>query len=357
MDSMQDISESKIFKKEDVLSPEYLPEMLPFRENKVKQVADNLLPAASNRKPQNTFLFGPPGIGKTASARFVFREFEDFSRIKAIYINCWDYRTASAVLAKIAIDMGMFVPRKGIGKDEVLEKVIETCKKTNKGFVVCLDEVDQLEQEALYDLLRINQYVATPFGLVFISNNPHVFMDCEPRIRSSLDVVEVEFEPYSLDEMKKILDERVKYSFNNVEQGVVLLCANHAVKNGGDVRIGLQCLMKAGRLAEQEHADTLQVSHAKKILHDIKPVKPEILLEKVNDTEKIIVEIAREKKMLSGELYGEYCKRVGKPIDERSFRDCINHLDEIGLIKVVDRKRGVRGQTREITAKKTKLSL
>jgi len=357
MDSMQDVSESKIFKKEDVLSPEYLPEMLPFRESKIRQIADNLLAAASNRKPQNTFLFGPPGIGKTASARFVFREFEDFSRIKAIYINCWDYRTAHAVLAKIAIDMGIFVPRKGIAKDEVLEKVIETCKKTNKGFVVCLDEVDQLEQEALYDLLRINQYVATPFGLVFISNNPHVFMDCEPRIRSSLDVDEVEFQPYSLDEMKKILDERAKYSFNNVEQGVVLLCANHAVKNGGDVRIGLQCLMKAGRLAEQEHANMLQVNHAKKILHDVKPVKPEILLEKVNDTEKIIVDIAREKKMLSGELYGEYCRRVGKPINERSFRDCLNHLAEIGLIQAKERKHGIRGQATEITAKKTKLSL
>jgi cell division control protein 6 len=353
---LQDISESKIFKKEDVLSQDYLPEILPFRESKIRQIADNLQPAATNRKPQNVFIFGPPGTGKTASTKFVFREFENYSRIKTIYINCWDYKTAHAVLTKIALDMETFVPRKGIAKDEVLEKVIETCKKTNKGFVICLDEVDQLEEEALYDLLRINQYVSTPFGLIFISNNSHVFMNCEPRIRSSLAVDEIEFEAYSLEEMKNILQERVKYAFHNVEGGVVLLCANHAIKNGGDVRIGLQCLMKAGRLAEQEHANRLQVNHVKKVLQGVKPVKPEILLEKVNDTEKIIVEIARGKKMLSGELYEEYCKRVGKPIDERSFRDCVNHLAEVGLIKVIERKRGVRGHTREITAKKTKLS-
>jgi cell division control protein 6 len=354
---LQDISESKIFKKEDVLSQDYLPEILPFRESKIRQIADNLQPAATNRKPQNVFIFGPPGTGKTASTKFVFREFENYSRIKTIYINCWDYKTAHAVLTKIALDMETFVPRKGIAKDEVLEKVIETCKKTNKGFVICLDEVDQLEEEALYDLLRINQYVSTPFGLIFISNNSHVFMNCEPRIRSSLAVDEIEFEAYSLEEMKNILQERVKYAFHNVEGGVVLLCANHAIKNGGDVRIGLQCLMKAGRLAEQEHANRLQVNHVKKVLQGVKPVKPEILLEKVNDTEKIIVEIARGKKMLSGELYEEYCKRVGKPIDERSFRDCVNHLAEVGLVKVIERKRGVRGHTREITAKKTKLSL
>jgi cell division control protein 6 len=351
-----DISESRIFKKEDVLSPEYLPEMLPFRENKIKQIADNLLPAATNRKPQNTFLFGAPGLGKTASIKFVFREFEDYSRIKTVYINCWDYRTAHAVLAKIALELGAFVQRKGIGKDEVLEKIVEACKKTSRGVIVCLDEVDQLEQEALYDLLRINQYVSTPFGLVFISNNQHVFMECEPRIRSSLGIDEIEFQPYSLDEMKKILQERVKNAFHNVEEGVVLLCANHAVKNGGDVRIGLQCLMKAGRVAEQEHADSLKATHVKKILPALHAVKPDILMEKINDAEKVIVEIARGGNMFSGELYEEYCKRVEKPIDERSFRECVNHLAGIGLIEVVERKRGIHGNTREITAKKTKLS-
>jgi len=356
MGNMLDISESRIFKKEGVLSPEYLPEMLPFRESKIKQLADNLSPAAENRKPQNTFLFGAPGIGKTATAKFVFREFEDFARIKTVYINCWDYRTAHAVLAKIAIEMETFVQRKGVGKDEVLEKIVEACKKTNKGVVVCLDEVDQLEHEALYDLLRINQYVSTPFGLVFISNNPHIFMDCEPRIRSSLDVEEVEFQPYSLDEMKKILQERVKDAFHNVEEGVVLLCANHAVKNGGDVRIGLQSLMKAGRTAEQEHTDRLMASHVKKILPAVKQVKPEILMEKISDVDKVIVEIARERSMLSGELYEEYCRRVEKPVDERSFRDFINHLAGIGLIEVVERKKGIHGHTREISAKKTKLS-
>ena len=76
------IEESKIFKNEEVLSPEYLPEMLSHREQQIKQLADNLLPANRGRKPQNTFVFGSPGIGKTASAKYVFREFENYSEIK-----------------------------------------------------------------------------------------------------------------------------------------------------------------------------------------------------------------------------------------------------------------------------------
>ena len=80
--------ESTIFKNEEILSPEYLPDLLPHRENQIKQIADNLLPASKGRRPQNTFLFGSPGIGKTHAARYVFREFENFSGIKTVYINC-----------------------------------------------------------------------------------------------------------------------------------------------------------------------------------------------------------------------------------------------------------------------------
>jgi len=345
--------ESRIFKNEEVLSPEYLPELLPHRENQIKELANNLLPAAKGRKPQNTFLFGSPGIGKTAVAKYVFREFEEYSGIKTFYINCWDYKTAHAILAKIAVDFGVLAMRKGMAKDEILEKIIEACKKTGKSLIICLDEVDQLvfsEEEALYDLLRINQYVENPVGIVFISNNPYVFTNVDPRIRSSLDIESIEFKPYSLQEMKDILQERIKLAFVAVEEGVLMLAANTAVNKGGDVRVGLECLIKAGRLAEQEHADKVKVEHVKKILPSIKPVKPEILEERVTEDERIILEIVKEKrKIFSGELYEEYCKRIDVPVSERRFRDFVNHLAEIGLIKIRERKRGIRGKTRVIS--------
>jgi len=117
--------ESKIFKNEEILFPEYLPEMLPYRDNQIKRLADNLKPAAAGRKPQSTFLFGPPGIGKTAVTKFVFREFEEYSGIKTFYINCWDYKTAVAILSKVAIDLGTFVQRRSMSKDEIMEKLRE----------------------------------------------------------------------------------------------------------------------------------------------------------------------------------------------------------------------------------------
>src|SRR3990172_2652416 len=252
------MQDETLFAREDVLLPEYLPEILPHRESQIQVIADNIKPAAFGRKPENSFIFGAPGIGKTATAKFIFRQFEEFSgRVKTIYINCWDYRTSHAVLSKIAIDIGQFVQRRGMGKDEIVEKLAEACKKSKKSVVVAFDEIDQLvfsDQEALYDLLRIDQYVDNPFGFIFISNHHDVFAKLEPRIRSSLSIDEIQFKPYTLEEMKDILQKRAEAAFRNIGAGVVQLAAYHAVKKGGDVRAGLEILLKAGRVAEKGNA-------------------------------------------------------------------------------------------------------
>jgi Cdc6-like AAA superfamily ATPase len=88
----------------------------------------------------------------------------------------------------------------------------------------------------------------------------------------------------------------------------------------------------------------------KRILSQVKPAKPEILKEKINDAEKNILESMRGKKCwLSGELYKSYCERVENPVSERLFRDSVNHLAEIKLVKIRERKRGIKGKTRVIS--------
>jgi len=344
--------EETIFAREEVLLPEFLPEALPHRESQRQLVADNIQPAAFGRKPQNTFIFGAPGIGKTATTLFIFREFENFSeRVKTIYINCWDYKTAHAVLSKIALDLGQFVQRRGMGKDEIIEKLAEACKRSRKSIIVALDEADQLvfnDQEALYDLLRIGQYVENQFGFIFISNHQDAFAKLEPRIKSSLNIDEVQFKPYTLDEMRDILQKRAEMAFRKVEPGVVALAAYHAVKKGGDVRAGLEILLKAGRAADKENAGSVLASHVRKIVGDVEKPKPKILKEKISEPERQLMEIVKERKELTaGELFEEYKKRFGElSLSERRVRELINHLEETGLIKSRKALLGSKGNTR-----------
>jgi cell division control protein 6 len=341
-----DLEESKIFKDESALSTEYLPPMLPHREDQIQQLARNLLPASKGRKPQNTFIYGGPGIGKTATVRYVFREFEEYSdRVKCVYVNCWNFKTAVAVFSEAARILEVFVQRRGWSKDEVMARFVEVVKKSKKNLIVCLDEVDQLEHDALYDLLRIEQYVDKPIGLVFISNFKDVFADTEPRIRSSLAVEELEFKPYTMLEMKGILAERAKCALHSIDPAAIMLCANHAVQKGGDVRVGLECLLKAGHAAEDGGASRVSAEHVKKILRAVHAAKPKILREHISNTEGMIMKILGDgKSWKSGELYEAYKKmaksKSSKPITDRAFRDCVNHLAEIGLITIAPKRIG-----------------
>jgi cell division control protein 6 len=341
---MHSLDESRIFKNEEILSTEYLPELLPHREQQTKLLVDNLSPASKKRKPINTFLFGGPGIGKTACAKYVFREFENYSGIKTIYLNCWDFNTSVAILSRLTNELGAFVQRRGWAKDEILDRLIESLKKSNKGLVICLDEIDQLvykDPKALYDLLRINQYVDIPVGLVFISNDPWVFANLEPRIKSSLALEEIEFKSYSMQEIKDILQERTKYAFHRIDDVVILLAANHAIQKGSDVRVGLECLLKAGRVAEQENSDKVKIEHIKKILKEVKEVKPQLIKENVNGTEKNILEILdNEEKLTFVDLYKKYCSIAENPVTERTFRDYLDHLMQLKMIEFRKRKIG-----------------
>jgi len=351
--------ENSIFKNEQVLDPEYLPELLPHREHQIERIANNLTPASKGRKPQNMFIFGIPGIGKTASAKFVFRKFEEFSdRVKTVYINTWDYNTSHAILAKLVVELGFFVQRRGLSKDEVLERLVEALKKS-KSIIICLDEVDQLikkDERALYDLLRLNQYVNNPIGLVMISNYRDIFINVEPRIKSSLDVENVEFKRYTLQEMKDILLKRCRNAFRPgvLEDGVILLCANHAVQRGGDVRLGLECLRKAARISENENTNKITVKYVKQVLKDVKQVKLKMMKEKLKGVEKNIVSLLTEDETTSTEFHKKYIKNFGK-ISQFALMRYVKNLQKDGIIKIRKSRKETRGRKYFISLMKRKV--
>lgn len=334
---------SALFRNESVLSPDFLPAILPFREGQVRQIASNLEPVAEGRRGQSAFVFGPPGIGKTATVRFVFRQFEDeYPGVKTIYVNCWDCNTSMSVMAKVTNELGTFVPRRGLGKDEVGGKFAEAVGKAKGGVVVCLDEVDQLidkEPGALYNLIRIQ--AAVPPTLIMISNDSHVLSRLETRVTSSLSAEEIEFKPYKIGEMRSILAERAKLALSSFDGAAVMLAANHAVQKGGDVRVGLQCLQKAARAAEKEGVSKLLAKHVRSVMAGVGGARSQILEGKLADHERAIVDIVKEASPLSfGDLYEMYTKSVEKPSSERMFQDYVKHLAKSNLVRLSDKKVG-----------------
>ena len=345
--------EKGILKDERFLYPDYVPERLPFRDAEIDSIAFALKPAATGKKPENMFVYGKPGTGKTVTLKYVLGELTEYSdRAKCLYVNCFETGTRHSILAKSTNFFGYAVPHRGLGSEEIYDRFVALLKNREFIPVLVFDEAEQLlkDEEAkklLYDLSRLGEQKKVLLGMVFISNDEFFLSQLDDRVRSSLQASNLKFEPYSPPQLKEILGERAKYAFNpNVlEDDVVPLCAAHAAKNGGDARMAIDTLLRAARLAEKEAAGKVGVKHVRASFMQEKPVKIE-LSSNLTPQEQLILDFIGDGEADAGTIY----KKLGKKFAERTLRKAISSLESKKLVKTKKVVKG-RGFTRIISRK------
>ncbi len=356
-------SEGRIFKDERMLQPQYLPDVLPHREREINQIADALRGAAHGTRPENVLLTGPTGTGKTSCSKYVLKELEEYTqRTVSIYINCWEVATRHGILSMLANALGVVTPRRGVATDEIISSLAEALTKGDRGVVIVLDEVDRLfaakyeEWNVLYDLSRGNELFAARIGIISITNNEELMATMDARVKSSLVQRHIRFRAYSPVELKDILRERAKIAFypDALDAEVVPLCAAVAAKRGGDARVALNALWRAGKLAERENARQVQVEHVKRVKEDLENEKPvrEELEPRLDGLQKRIFEVVKKKgEITSGALYKLFDE------NERTIEEHVSRLEKLGIIeaKLLETKAekgGVGGKTRLIKIKR-----
>jgi cell division control protein 6 len=343
--------EKGILKDERYLYPEFVPERLPFREREISELVFALKPAAMGRKPNSVFVSGGPGTGKTVTLKYVLHELEEFSdRAKCIYINCFETFSRNGILVKTINELGYPVPERGLGSEEIYERLVALLKLKKVIPVIVFDEAEQLlknedSKKLLYDFSRLGEEKGLFLGMVFISNDSFFLSVLDERIRSSLQASCLAFERYSPVELKEILKDRSNYAFfgNAVEEEVIPLCAAHAAKNGGDARIAITVLLKAARLAENEGARHIQLKHVRASFMQEKPVKFEIA-ENLSEQEFLVLNFVADKEVDAGALY----KALGKKFAERTLRKAVSDLEGKKILKTKKVPKG-KGLTRMIS--------
>ena len=348
----------EIFKDERFLYPEFVPERMPFREPEVDGLVFSLQPVLQGKKPQNVFVCGKTGTGKTATVKFVLNELQQYSdRAKGLYINCFQLNTRHSILTQISNFLGDATPRRGIATDEAFAKMLEALKHASFIPVVVLDEADQLlhDKEAsklFYDLLRVVEYGKGRFGLIFISNISNFVALLDDRVKSSLSEQTISFEPYSPKQLKEILNQRVQYAFhsNALDPEVINVAAAHAAKLGGDARIAIECLFRAGREAEKENSEKLEVRHLRKIFSEVDSRALQKAISYLSIAEREILELVPANKAISsGKLFEAYSKASKKPLTQRRFRTLISELEKKQLITAETTVKPPRGRTRMVS--------
>jgi len=349
---------NELLKDERFLYPEFVPERLPFRDSEIDSLVFALQPVLKGKKPQNVFVCGKSGTGKTATVKFVLNELQQYSdRAKGLYINCFQLNTRHAVLTQIANFLGEATPRRGIATDEAYSKVLEALKHTSFIPVVVLDEADQLlhEKEAsklFYDLLRVVEYGKGRFGLIFISNHSDFVQMLDDRVKSSLAEQTVSFEPYSPVQLKEILKQRAQYAFHSsaLDKEVINVAAAHAAKLGGDARIAIECLLRAGREAEKKNAEKVTAAHLKTIFTEVDSRALQKAISYLSPAQKKILSLVpANKPIASGDLFEAYLKAEKNPLTQRRFRSLISELERMNLLTAETVVKKPRGRTRLVS--------
>ncbi len=360
--SRSEKSDRGVFKNEDSLRPEFVPDELPGREADVKEIAACLEPLADGEQGESVFLHGTPGTGKTASARFVARSLADYSqKVVSAYVNCWHDASRQAVLSSVARAFGEPLPRHGLASDEFFSRIIQNARNTRRAPLVILDEFDRLahagQDAVLYEFARASETKGVAFTLVLISNDANALRRLDERALSSLRCREIEFKRYSPQQLKHILEERGRIAFHEgaAPKSVAALCTAFASKRGGDARVALKALYDAGKRAERRGASEISEADVRQAFGEQEPrtASQAKRLVGLTEVEEEILGVLRKSKqpISSGELYAKLAAgltgREGVGVSERSLRDYLNLLITKRLIVAEDAHgEGGRGKTR-----------
>ena len=138
------MSKGTVFQNKDLISSHHIPSKLPFREKQIETITQGLSAVINSSKPNNLFIYGKTGSGKTSTVKHVLEQLDDFVTrnnisSKSCYINCRSHESKYKVLIK---SLRSFYPEKdflGYSASFVYEKLLELATQKKAHLILVLD--------------------------------------------------------------------------------------------------------------------------------------------------------------------------------------------------------------------------
>lgn len=321
-----------ILKSPNAFDEDFIPNTVIGREKEISEISFSIKPLFSKLRGANLFIYGRPGVGKTLCVRHILEKISESSKVRTAYVNCWSHRSRPSIIYEILTAVGGFTPRRGISPDEMIDELNRSLSES-WGAVIALDEIDKTEDmEVLYDLLRTIKHNIVIIGM---SNLNSFQMD--DRILSAYTPKKMEFVPYSVQDLKKILAERAKDAFvpGACSEDIIGMCAAVGYNSGGDARVALKTLFNSAVEAQAKDMLAITPELVQKVKEGMSCQRHSA--DELEGLDKKLYELVSQSKdgIESGEIY----KKV-KDVTERTVRNALTRLMDKNMVARIKSKTG-----------------
>lgn len=358
-----------IFQNKDALGESYQPNTIEERDEEIEEYMEALQPVVDGWEPNNIFLYGNTGVGKTAVTEYLMSELEEDIKsfddvdLSVLKINCKTLNSSYQVAIELVNTLrpsGGEISSTGYPQQTVFKKLYEELEAIGGTIIVVLDEVDSIgdRDELLYELprARSNGYLEnTKVGLIGISNDFKFRDQLDPRVQDTLCERELQFPPYDATELKNILESRAQIAISDgaLEDGVLSFCAALAARDSGSARQALDLLRLAGEVAENNNQAKVSEDHVEQARSKLEQERVEEGMRELTAHGRlalltVISKAAKqETPCRTRHLYDEYkslCESSGTdPLAQRSLHNHLSDLRMLGILSAEENRSGSRG--------------
>ncbi|WP_228546331.1 Cdc6/Cdc18 family protein [Halegenticoccus tardaugens] len=377
----------ELIKNADVLEEDYTPEEILCRDEALKQYTGVFKPIYKGRPPQNAFLYGDTGVGKTAATKYLRENLErDIERknetlpedeqitLNVVWINCenfttGDHKTSSYQVAVGIVnrlrDTGNRITGTGYAPQDVYDIMYEELDTLDGTVLVVLDEVDKIgnDDTLLYELPRsrdIGYVENVRVGVIGISNDYTFRKNLSPKVKDSLCETEIKFPAYNAEELSEILRARAELALYDdaYTQETISLCSALAYQEAsGSARRAIRLLRRAAEIAEEHGSEQIDEGHIRQADKDLEYGN---IVESIvdQDDEKLYILKALAHLDNAGltpartrTIHAAYARVVraynaatGKdPLTQRGMFNHLSKLVMFGFVNTIDHNKGVGG--------------
>lgn len=377
----------ELIKNAEVLEEDYTPQKILCRNEVLKQYTSVFKPIYKGRPPQNAFLYGDTGVGKTAATKYLREHLEhDIEQkneqlsedeqisLNVVWINCENFTTADHKTSSYQVAVGIVnrlrshgnrITGTGYAPQDVYDIMYEELDTLDGTVLVILDEVDKIgnDDTLLYELPRsrdIGYVENVRVGVIGISNDYTFRKNLSPKVKDSLCETEIKFPAYDAEELSDILRARAELALYDdaYSKETISLCSALAYQEAsGSARRAIRLLRRSAEIAEEDGSEQIEERHIRKADKDLEYGN---IVESIvdQDDEKLYILKAlahldnagitpartRTIHTAYARVVRSYNKESGKdPLTQRGMFNHLSKLVMFGFVNTIEHNKGAGG--------------